>query len=457
MDKHLDHFEVRWKNFKGFKDTGWVKIKPITIVLGPNNSGKTNFLAPFLLLHQTVNSRDFNSPLILKGSSYDAGNYQEIARNYITENPIQFGYFYHLHESDEELDPVGMDAPGGFEVTFGVDSKLGDVQLRKTTIYDVYRRKYLSLKQLNSGKYSYQGINSQSMTNYEKMSIRQSQPVNFLFSPNIVLPSLERISSKSREDDEMKRESKQFSEGFSDFLSAISYNNSQVRRYLGGVSFIGPLRDTPKRIYEFTNETYNTVGNKGENTPNILNRIGNDNEELNTWVRRFGFGDKLEVIKHYSNSCSIRFINEMTGYYTTMVNAGFGASQVLPLIVQAIVSPQRSITLAEQPEIHLNPRVQCELADLFVYMAKKRQTIIAETHSEHLLLRLRRLIAQEEIDVDKVAIYFVDMEDGESKIKEIKLYEDGSIRQIDWPEGFFGDTLKEALALASVQAIRNNR
>lgn len=58
MEKHIDYKEVRWKNFKGFKDTKWTKIKPITIILGSNNSGKTNFLAPFLLLNQTINSRD---------------------------------------------------------------------------------------------------------------------------------------------------------------------------------------------------------------------------------------------------------------------------------------------------------------------------------------------------------------------------------------------------------------
>tara|TARA_B100000508_G_C11372854_1_gene234574 strand:+ start:40 stop:465 length:426 start_codon:yes stop_codon:yes gene_type:complete len=137
-----------------------------------------------------------------------------------------------------------------------------------------------------------------------------------------------------------------------------------------------------------------------------------------------------------------------------MVNSGFGASQVLPLIVQAIVSRKRSITLAEQPEIHLNPKIQCELADLFTYMAEKGQTIIAETHSEHLLLRLRRLVAEDKLSSDDVAIYFVKSEDRESSIKEIKLQHNGHIKQIDWPKGFFGETLKESMAMASEQAKR---
>src|SRR5688572_30499939 len=107
MDKHVDYMEVRWKNFKGYKDTGWIKIKPITILLGSNNSGKTNFLAPLLLMNQTINSKDGVSPLILKGDIYDGGNYQEIVKDYITENEIFFGYRYHIHNSDGKLKEIG--------------------------------------------------------------------------------------------------------------------------------------------------------------------------------------------------------------------------------------------------------------------------------------------------------------------------------------------------------------
>lgn len=454
MDKHLDHFEVRWKNFKGFKDTGWIKIKPITIVLGSNNCGKTNFLAPLLLMSQTVNSRDRYSPLILKGEVYDGGNYQEIVKDYITENEIFFGYRYHIHETDEKLDPLGDYPPGGFEVTFKVDSKDGEIKLKKKAIYDLFKRKFLSLTLQSSGKYKYSGIGEKSMNEFEKNSILNSEPVNFLFSPNTVLSDLESIREENEENEKIKRKVERFTKGYSQFLSAISYNNSRVRRYLGDLSFIGPIRDNPHRIYEITNETYNTVGSKGENTPNLIKKIGDDNEELNKWIKKFGFGDKIELKHHYSNTYSLRFLKDNSHFYTSIANAGFGASQVLPLILQAIVSPKRSITIAEQPEIHLNPKIQCELADLFVSMADKGQTIIAETHSEHLLLRLRRLIAEEKIDSEDVAIYFVEKNGHDSVIKNIKLQENGHINQIDWPKDFFGESLKESLAMASEQAKR---
>lgn len=453
MDKHHNYTEVRWKNFKGFADTGWIKIKPITIILGSNNSGKTNFLAPFLLMNQTVNSRDRFSPLILKGDLYDAGNYQEIVREYVTENEIYFGFRYHIHETDEKLDEIGSYPPGGFDVTFNVESKEAEIKLKGLTIYDLFGRKFLSLGRMKNGKVKFSGLGKTVMTDAEKKAIENSEPVNFLFSTNSILSDLESVN-EDEDTEKIKRKVKQFSKGFSQFISALSYNNSSVHRYLGELSFLGPIRDNPHRIYEITNETYNTVGSKGENMPNLLKKIGNDNEELNNWVQRFGFGDEVYLHKLYSNAYSLRFRKKNSEYYTSISNAGFGASQILPLIVQAVVSPRRSITIAEQPEIHLNPKIQCELADLFVAMANKKQTIIVETHSEHLLLRLRRLIAEEKVKSEDVAIYFVEGDGISSKIKPINLQENGHIKPIDWPKDFFGESLKEAIAMAAEQAKR---
>lgn len=454
MGKHVKHFEVRWKNFKGFKDTDWVKIKPITIILGSNNSGKTNFLAPFLLLSQTISSRDRLAPLILKGDVYDAGNYQEIVKDYITENEMFFGYRYHIHNPDKKIQELGAYSPGAIEVVFKVEKKDSEIKLKSKTVYDIYNREFFKLLLNVSGKYDFEGIGSDSMTKLEKSTITNSEPTNFLFSPNDILSHIETNNIRTSGKERIERKVVRFSKGFSQFLAAISYNNSKVINSLGSLSFIGPIRKNPLRIYEITNETYYTVGSMGENTPNLIKKIGNNLGELNSWIKKFGFGDGIQLKHHYSNTYSLRFIKEGTENYTSIANAGFGASQVLPLVVQAIVSPKGSITIAEQPEIHLNPKIQCELADLFVSMATKGQTIIAETHSEHLLLRLRRLIAENKISSDKVAIYFVEKVDNDSVIKEIELQENGHINSIDWPKDFFGESLKEALAMASEQSKR---
>lgn len=456
MEKHNNFFEVNWKNFKGFENTGWLKIKPLTILLGSNNVGKTSFLAPFLLLNQTLNSRDRLSPLILKGNVYDGGNYQEIVKDYDFTKEIFLGFKYHSHESKGKIEKVGSYPPGGFEAIIKVDTKDGDVKLKKMTIFDIFNREYISLSLNSTDTYDYVGVGSESLSSLELKTIINSKPINFLFSPNSILAELDTISEEHK-DGKIKRKISQFSNGFSQFLSVISYNNAKVRNYLGDLSFIGPIREYPHRIYEITNETYNTVGSKGENFPNLLKKLGVQNKVLNQWIQKFGFGDKIELKHHYSNTYSIRFCKDDCDYYTSIANSGFGASQVLPLIIQSLVSPKRSVTIAEQPEIHLNPKIQCVLAELFVSMANKGQTVIIETHSEHLLLRLRRLIAEEKINSENVAIYFVEKDGTDSKIKEIKLQENGHINPIDWPKDFLGESLKESIALASIQSKRRKK
>ncbi len=452
MDKHLDYYQVRWKNFKGFTDTDWIKIKPLTIILGANNAGKTNFLAPLLLMSQTLASKDRLSPLIMKGEIFDGGNFQEVVKNYDLNNEVFLGFRYHTHETDKTVKDIGSYPPGSFEITLRGNKTSGEIDLKKVTLYDVYKRKFLTLTTKRNGQFGYKGIGSETLTKGERAAIETTTPTNFLFSSNTILSDLEAKSDIDK--GKAKRRIERFSKGFTSFLSAISYNNSRSGKYLGDLSFIGPIRENPHRIYEVTNETYNTVGTRGENTINLIKKLGDTNAELNEWIKKFEFGDKIELKHHYSNTYSLRFKRKGSPYYTNISNSGFGASQILPLIVQALVSPDRNITIAEQPEIHLNPKIQGVLADLFVEMTKKGQTVIIETHSEHLLLRLRRLIAEKQIQSDKVAIYFVEKNNEESAIREVKLQTNGHIDPIDWPKNFFGESLKESFAIARAQSVR---
>ena len=87
-------------------------------------------------------------------------------------------------------------------------------------------------------------------------------------------------------------------------------------------------------------------------------------------------------------------------------------------------------------------------------MANNDQRVVVETHSEHLLLRLRRLIATQKIKPNDVALYFVEKKAGVSTIQPIPLDTNGKIEPEKWPKGFFEDTLRESLALASAQSER---
>ncbi|MFN7266533.1 MAG: AAA family ATPase, partial [Bacteroidota bacterium] len=136
-----------------------------------------------------------------------------------------------------------------------------------------------------------------------------------------------------------------------------------------------------------------------------------------------------------------------------ITDVGFGISQVLPVLVQCFYVPANSTILFEQPEIHLHPSVQAYLADVFIEAihahedSKPRHTqLIIESHSEHLIRRLQRKIAEEELKLEDVAIYFVDQKKGVSTIEALEIDEFGNI--LNWPDNFFGDDLEDLTAMA---------
>jgi predicted ATPase len=128
-----------------------------------------------------------------------------------------------------------------------------------------------------------------------------------------------------------------------------------------------------------------------------------------------------------------------------LTDVGFGVSQVLPALVLLYYVPEGSIILMEQPEIHLHPSVQSGLADVILQVSKQRNLqVIVESHSEHLLQRFQRRVAEESYSVDELKLYFCDIQQGESKLIDLKLNEYGEIE--NYPDNFFGDEMAEIAA-----------
>ncbi len=131
-----------------------------------------------------------------------------------------------------------------------------------------------------------------------------------------------------------------------------------------------------------------------------------------------------------------------------LIDVGFGVSQILPLLVLLAYVPEGSTLVLEQPEMHLHPKVQSKLADVFIGVAQARKLqIIFESHSEHMLMRLQRRVAEQKVDPDQVALYFCENDGVESSLSQLQLDECGSIA--NWPKDFFGDALGETAAIVS--------
>lgn len=446
-DEHLD-LQIRWQNFRGFEDTGWTTLRPLTVLIGPNNSGKTSVLAPLLLLNQTVASRDTMTPLVTKGSLFDAGTFQNVVHSHEADRPVTFGLRYHVHGTrPTPLLKVGHYPPGALEVTLSRSADPNIPVLSKYQTYDLYLRPFLARELQTDGTYSVQGIAVGSLSDDERRAVREARPVNFLFSATRDLYNVQ----ETKDDD--GGFAAEFSPQFGLYISIVSYVFTVVRSMLLELSYVGPIRERPRHFYEVSAERPRTVGPTGERAANLLrNRYSELGDRLNFWVQRFEMGDRLEVRDVSDKLFELVFKWRKPRREFNIAEAGFGTSQVLPLIIQALASEPGSLTIAEQPEIHLNPRLQTILAELFVDMAASGRRVVLETHSEHLLLRLRYLIASGRIDPQKVALYYVERTGATSSIREVAVRPDGYIDPTDWPRGFFGDTLRESLALATAQS-----
>ncbi len=441
------NYHIRWKNFRRFADTGWITVRPITVLIGPNNSGKTSVLSPLLVLNQTIASSDSEAPIVTRGRLIDIGSYKDFVHLHDDSRELFFGLKFHNHAAKSELPPVGTFPPGAMEVTFRKSDGSSKLVLKEYAISDFCGRPYLTRRLQADGRYSLTGVVPlDKMTDRERTAVLDTTPVNFLFAPTATLHAMENAGGADR-----SVSSERFSEAFSHYLRAVGFAFTELRSVFRDLSYVGPLRTRIRRYYRAAGESPSTVGPQGESAPHLFRRARKEQaQSINEWIRRFDFGDSMYCEEINDDLFKLILVNGAEK--NNLADVGFGASQVLPLIIQALAAPADSLTLAEQPEIHLNPRLQGVLADLFVHMAKSGHRVLVETHSEHLLTRLRTLVATGQIEASDVAVYFVERSEGESAIRLIPIDSNGHISREAWPRGFFEDALRESLILATTQS-----
>jgi len=143
----------------------------------------------------------------------------------------------------------------------------------------------------------------------------------------------------------------------------------------------------------------------------------------------------------------------------TMADVGFGMSQLLPIIVMGLRSPESSILVFEQPEIHLHPKLQSNLADFMLRLAISGKQVLVETHSDYFIHRLRRRIAEDKSDKlrDQISILFVRpaFEGKGAVIEPLRVDKYGVIE--NWPPDFFPESGDEAEAIIRASLEKRKR
>lgn len=271
----------------------------------------------------------------------------------------------------------------------------------------------------------------------------------------------EKIGSESTEDE---LRFWMINDCFSFFYELIDSVNLMFRNEMSMLSYIGPFRQSPERIYRDTGSHQKKVGVKGENASNVLiddyykNKALIDN--ISDWLFK-ALGYRL-VVTNVADGYFQLLLEDKNGIRSNISDVGYGISQILPIVTQALVSvPSEDffsknntlseISIIEQPELHLHPAAQAELAELFVACVSenKNRNLLIETHSEHFIRKLQVLIADPncKISNEDVAVFYIDKDDsGAATLDELRILPNGKFEK-RWPTGFFDKAHELSMAL----------
>jgi len=175
------------------------------------------------------------------------------------------------------------------------------------------------------------------------------------------------------------------------------------------------------------------------------------------WLKTLGVIEEFAIVPVAEGSDVYEARVRAPGSVETVLlpDVGFGVSQVLPVVVECFYAQPHATIIMEQPEIHLHPAVQSQLADLFIETIRSREggvdrhvQLVVETHSEHLLRRLQRRIAEGGLKPAEVAMYFCESGDQGSILRPLEVDVLGNIH--NWPRDFFGDQMEDIARQAEV-------
>ena len=428
---------IRVKNFKSWADSGEVQLAPLTGFFGTNSSGKSSLLQMLLLQKQSIGSDD----ILFFGDEHSLVNLGS------------FGDVIHGHDTDETL-TLEYGCKPQAPVATEVDRQMPDGTTKQLPVPVRHFAFNLSVRgsthhfSVESFRY---GFNSREVPDIQWQDNRLSR-IDW------------RGEEKRREIEIMSpSETSVFNH---DVLRPLT---SAFAHQFSHVYYLGPTRVHPQRHYHWNGEHPVEMGLCGDEAiaallsarVRQLKTCHNGNgvpieARVSAWLQKMELAHDFWLGLNGASDNStyeVRIQKTSTSARVTLADIGYGLADLLPILVHCYYVPEGSTLILEQPGIHLHPQAQAQLADLFLeVIAERHLQILIESHSEQLLTRLQRRIAEKKVAQDTIALYFCRNTDGASTIEKLEVDELGDIH--NWPEYFFGNVMGDMFAMTDVQVER---
>ena len=431
-------------NFKAWRSLD-MEFGKVTGLFGTNSSGKSSILQFLLMLKQTKDATDRRLVLDMGGPDdlVNLGSFRDVVHQHRVEETVSWELAWSLPEPLRIENPMGNSKDILFEGDkIRTKCKVG---LRKGSPW-ASKLEYV----FNNTSFSLTSDPSKPM---EFNLDCDHDSFNFLRNRGRPWPLPGPVKTHL----------------FPDQVGNYHQNASFVSDFglahedlMNRVFYLGPLREYPKREYLWAGASPSDVGRRGERAIDAILSASANREERRTGPRRqrrpfqefiAGQLKELGLIESFrvdeiaagSNIYRAMVKTDKANAEVLLTDVGVGVSQVLPVLVLLFYVPSGSTVVMEQPEIHLHPSVQSELADVILMATSTRDIqVIVESHSEHMLRRFQRRVAEERVSVEDVRLYFTSMLNGAARLSDLNLNEWGEIQ--NWPENFFGDELGEIAA-----------
>ena len=428
---------IRMKNFKSWKDSGKVELAPLTGFFGTNSSGKSSLLQMLLLLKQTIGS---NQVICFgdESSLVNLGDFREVIHGHNVEAKLELEFGCKTHAPlTIEVSQSNVSRHSNSFSLLNVDSFTFDAAIHGQDRQPI----------LEHGCYTF-GSDNELKIEWESGSLVYPSQ----YQRNMILRGDYDNSGPSRKD-------------------LLKYLTSSFEKLFAHVYYLSPTRVDPRRVYGWGGNHPAHIRQWGDQTIAALlsarvRKLKTLHEEeevpieerVSYWLQEMDLAHSfsLDWVNEGATTYEVRLQKSPESAPVTLVDMGYGLAQFLPVLVLCYYAPEGSTLILEQPGIHLHPKVQSQLADLLIEVITERNLqILIESHSEHLLNRLQRRIAEEKISVDKTALYFCRNDEGVSEIDRLEMDEFGNIA--NWPENFFGDEMGDLFAMTEAQRERQKR